>query len=200
VARKHIVVVGSVNLDLVCFAPRIPSPGETISGATFQTFNGRKVANQAVAVAKLGHPVAMVAKVNTDEFGKRLHQGLKDAGVGVRAVTQSSKATCGVAIITTDSRGDNSIVVVPGANDEPRPRDLEAASGIIRSAGIILTQLEIPFETVEALSRLARQSAVPLMLDPAPARELPNSFLRAVTYLTPNETETGCCVAQVVTD
>jgi len=95
-----------------------------------------------------------------------------------------------VAIITTDSRGDNSIVVVPGANGELRPRDLEAASATIRSAGIILTQLEIPFETVEALARLAGRSGVPLMLDPAPARKLPRSLLKAVTFLTPNETET----------
>jgi ribokinase len=190
VARKHIVVVGSVNLDFVCSAPRIPSPGETIPGATFQTFNGGKGANQAVAVAKLGHPVAMVAKVSNDEFGNRLHKGLKDAGVGVRAVTHCSRVSCGVAIITTDSRGDNSIVVVPGANGELRPRDLENASAIIRSAGIILTQLEIPFETVEALARLAGRSAVPLMLDPAPARKLPPSLLRAVTFLTLNETET----------
>jgi ribokinase len=190
VARKHIVVVGSVNLDFVCSAPRIPSPGETIAGTSFQTFDGGKGANQAVAVARLGYPVAMVAKVSDDEFGDRLHKGLKHAGVGVRAVTRCSRASCGVAMITTDSRGDNSIVVVPGANGEFRPGDLEAASATIRSAGIILTQLEIPYETVEALARLAGRSAVPLMLDPAPARKLPGSLLRAVTFLTPNETET----------
>jgi len=186
---KPIVVVGSVNLDFVCTAPRIPLPGETISGTSFQTFHGGKGANQAVAAAKLGHPVAMVGKVSDDEFGNRLRKGLKDAGVKVRAVTNCPGVPCGVAIITTDSRGDNSIVVVPGANGELRPRDVENALGIIRTAGIILTQLEIPFETVEALARLASRSGVPLMLDPAPARKLPHSFLKTVTYLTPNETE-----------
>jgi ribokinase len=105
-------VVGSVNLDFVCSAPRIPSPGETISGTSFQPFNGGKGANQAVAVAKLAYPVAMVAKASKDEFGNRLHQGLRDAGVGVVAVTLCSRASCGAAIITTNPRGDNSIVFV----------------------------------------------------------------------------------------
>jgi ribokinase len=189
-ARKHMVVVGSVNLDFVCSAPSIPSAGETISGTNFQTFHGGKGANQAVAIAKLGYSVSMVAKVSEDEFGNRLRKGLKDAGVGIEAVTSAPGAACGAAIITTDARGNNSIVVVPGANGEVRPRDIENAAGIICSAGMILTQLEIPLASVEALAKLACRSAVPLMLDPAPARKLPRSLLAAVTFLTPNETET----------
>lgn len=186
--RKHIVVVGSVNLDFVCSAAKIPCPGETISGKTFHTFNGGKGANQAVAVAKLGHPVAMVAKVSDDEFGERLRKGLKFAGVRIESVTRSPDASCGVAMIITDATGNNSIVVVPGANGELRPHDLERAGAVIRAAGMILAQLEVPFETVEALAGMAAKYRLPLMLDPAPARKLPRSLLRAVTYLTPNET------------
>lgn len=189
--RRPIVVVGSVNLDLVCAGKRIPAPGETIRGDKFQTFHGGKGANQAVAVARLGYPVAMVAKVGSDDFGRRLRQGLRAEEVGVRAVSTAQDTASGVALITVDCKGQNSITVVPGANDQLHPRDLEAALPQLRSAGIILTQLEIPMETVEYLATLAQRHQIPLMLDPAPARPIPRKLLRCVTYLTPNETETA---------
>jgi ribokinase len=192
VNRKHrpIVVVGSINLDLVCRGKRIPAPGETLSADEFHTFNGGKGANQAVAVARLGHPVSMIGKVGDAEFGQRLRDGLKAAGVNAQAVETAKGTSSGVALITVDHRGQNSISVVPGANARVMPEDLDRWTPRLRSAGMILAQLEIPLQTVEYLAELAEQFAVPLMLDPAPARKLPRTLLRRVTFLTPNEAET----------
>ncbi|PYX84568.1 MAG: ribokinase [Acidobacteria bacterium] len=178
---KRIVIVGSINLDLVASADRVPVAGETISGQTFQTFFGGKGANQAVAVARLRYPVSMVAKVGDDTFGPQLRKALRDAGVDVKAV-KTVKGSSGVALIATGSRGENSIIVIPGANGKVLPRDLDHHKSLITSAGMLLTQLESPLETVEYLGRLAKKFDVPLMLDPAPARSLPE--------ITPNETET----------
>lgn len=186
--KKPIVVVGSINLDLVVGADRIPRVGETVAGKTFHTFFGGKGANQAVAAAKLGYPVAMVGCVGADAFGAQLVKGLKGAGVdttGVSAVNGPS----GVALITTSSHGDNNIVVVPGANDHLEPALLENAASLLEHAGMLLTQLEIPFDTVDYLARFAERNNIPLMLDPAPARDLPLSLLRRVSWITPNETE-----------
>ena len=186
---RSIVIVGSVNLDLVCTGKKIPAPGETVTGDRFQTFHGGKGANQAVAVGRLGHPVSMIAKVGDDDFGKRLRQGLRDAGVNVRSVATARGTASGVALISVDRKGQNSITVIPGANGTLMPQDLEGSLPHLRSAGIILTQLETPLETVEHLCELAQRFEVPLMLDPAPVRKLSRKVLRQVTYLTPNETE-----------
>lgn len=189
-ASSSIVVVGSINIDLVSTGKRIPAPGETLKGDKFQTFHGGKGANQAVAVARLGHPVSMVGKVGDDEFGARLRQGLRAAQVNVRAVSTAKASASGVALISVDSKGQNSITVIPGANDQLLPKDLEQCLPQIRSAGILLTQLETPMETVEYLCELASRFQVPVILDPAPARAIPRRILRNITFLTPNETET----------
>lgn len=188
-ALKPIVVVGSVNLDLVSTCARLPLPGETVGGMSFQMFEGGKGANQAVAVARLGHPAAIVAKIGDDEFGSRLRAALKAAGVSVRAVGVETGVSSGVATISTDKQGQNNIVVVPGANGRLLPSDLDGATTLLRNAGMILTQLEIPIDTVEYLSRLAVKFQVPLMLDPSPAQPLRRQLFKNITYLTPNETE-----------
>ncbi|HVT98864.1 MAG TPA: ribokinase [Acidobacteriaceae bacterium] len=187
---SSIVVVGSINLDLVCTGERIPAPGETLKGNRFQTFHGGKGANQAVAVARLGHPVNIIGKVGDDDFGDRLRRGLRDAHVGVRNVFTVSGVSSGVALITVDAAGQNSITVIPGANGQLLPRDLEKSLPQLRSAAIILTQLEIPMETVEYLCATARRFNIPVVLDPAPAGPIPRRILRNVAWLTPNETET----------
>src|SRR6185503_5333938 len=190
---KPIVVVGSINLDLVARAHHIPRPGETIIGSDFQTFYGGKGANQAVAAAKLGHPTFMVGNVGDDSFGSELRQALKDVGVktdGVKTVPGSS----GVALITIGSGGENNIVVVPGANALLTPDQLEEAAPVLRQAGFILAQLEIPLDTVEYLGEFAAKNEIPLMLDPAPARDLPAALLKNVNWLTPNESETEILV------
>jgi ribokinase len=188
--NRPIVVAGSINLDLVSIGKRIPAPGETVKGDTFHTFHGGKGANQAVAAARLQYPVSMIGKVGADDFGKRLLQGLRAEGINVRGVSAAASSASGVAMISVDAKGQNSITVVPGANDELLPRDLEKCLPLLRSAGIILTQLEIPMESVEYLSSVAQRHKIPFMLDPAPARSIPRGLLRRVTYLTPNETET----------
>ncbi len=185
---QRIVVVGSINLDLVAATPRIPIAGETVAGLSFQTFPGGKGANQAVAAARLGASVSMVGKLGTDAFGSQLRESLEASQVntdGVDTVPGSS----GVALITIDHCGQNAITVVAGANAELSPSDLDAHLDMIRNADILLTQLEIPHDTVEYLATIARREQIPLMLDPAPARALPESLLRDVEWLTPNETE-----------
>ena len=197
---KPIVVVGSVNLDLVCTGRRIPAPGETVTGDQFQTFHGGKGANQAVAIGRLGYPVSMVAKVGDDEFGGRLRQGLKDARVDVTNVGKARRTASGVALISVDARGQNSITVLPGANGRLLPRDLDKALPRLRSAGMILAQFEVPMETVEHLAEIAKRYDIPFMLDPAPARPIPHSVLGCVTYLTPNESEACVLCGTVIGD
>ncbi len=186
---KKIVVVGSINLDLVARVARMPSEGETLTGESFAMVPGGKGANQAVGVARLGGDVTMVGRLGCDGFAETLRGGLVDAGVGVGCVEHVGTSS-GVALITVSGTGGNSIVVVPGANAELRRDDLDDYEEEFRGAGIILAQLEIPIETVEHLGRIAARLEVPLMLDPAPARELSAELLRAVTWLTPNEGET----------
>ena len=187
--QKPILVVGSINLDLVVGADHIPQAGETIIGNSYNTFYGGKGANQAVAVAKLGYPLAMAGNVGNDAFGTQLRNGLEDAGVDTTYVNTVEGAS-GVALITTGRGGENNIVVVPGANGHLTPKQLEKAATILEHAGFLLTQLEIPLETVEYLAQFAVRHNIPLMLDPAPARELPGNLLRKVSWITPNETET----------
>ena len=186
---KRIVVVGSINLDLVAATPRIPTVGETVAGLSFRTFPGGKGANQAVAAARLGGAVSMVGKLGADAFGVQLRESLEESNVNTEAV-EVVPGSSGVALITTDPQGENAITVVAGANAHLSPADLDANISLIRSAGILLTQLEIPLETVEYLAAMAAQERIPLVLDPAPARFLPLSLLKSVDWLTPNETET----------
>ncbi len=186
--KKSIVVVGSINLDLVAVAARIPSVGETVIGTDFQIHPGGKGANQAVAVARLGYPVQMIGRVGDDVFGGQLRAHLESSGVGTAGVLPSSGAS-GVALIVVSAKGENSIVVAPGANARLTPKDLEANLPLIKEAGLVLTQLEIPPETIERLAEICAHEKVPLILDPAPARELPRSVLEAAAWFTPNETE-----------
>lgn len=186
---ERIVVVGSVNLDLVAATQRIPLAGETVSGSSFQTFPGGKGANQAVAAAKLGASVSLVGKLGTDAFGVQLRKSLEESGVDTGAISYAPGSS-GVALITTGGKGENAITVVGGANAQLVPADLDARLDLIRSAEIILTQLETPLDTVEHLAELARHEGISLMLDPAPARPLPASLLKSVEWLTPNESET----------
>ena len=185
---KPIVVVGSINMDLVATAHHIPAPGETILGTGFQTHPGGKGANQAVAVARLGYPVSMLGCLGSDDIGRQMRDYLTTSGVSTSAIGQVPGSS-GVALITVSEKGDNSIVVAPGANSHFTPAFLATHADLIRSAAIVLAQLEIPLETVLALAQLCQESQVPLILDPAPALELPHDLFPALTWITPNETE-----------
>lgn len=191
VASKPILVVGSINLDLVISVKKLPAVGETVTGHDFGTFYGGKGANQAVAVARLGRPVSMIGRVGNDDFGRRLRQALRTSGVETAAVRVAPKAPSGTALITVESGGSNSIAIFAGANGELKPKDIERELALVRSAGLILAQLEIPVETVDCLASVAMRHGIPLVLDPAPARPLPARLLKKVAWLTPNETETG---------
>jgi len=175
-------------MDLVSIAPRIPAAGETLLGSSFQMHPGGKGANQAVAVARLGYPVQLIGKLGSDMFGERLRTHLQNVGVGVAGV-ETVDGPSGIAAITVASTGDNCIVVTPGANAAVSPEYVQQHLPLIRSAGMVLAQLEIPLESVERLAEICSQEQIPLMLDPAPARALSGHLLRRVRWFTPNETE-----------
>ena len=193
---KPIVVVGSINIDLVARPERIPLAGATVRSSDFQIHPGGKGANQAVAVARLGYPVRMIGNVGSDAFAEELRAQLVRSGVDVSSV-QTLKGPSGVAMIAVAPNGENAIVVTPGANALLSPKDLDDNVDAIREAGVVLTQLEIPLETVQYLGTLCVRLGVPLILDPAPARALPADLLHRVSWLTPNETEIGCCITEM---
>jgi len=166
-----------------------------VLGTGFQIHPGGKGANQAVAVARLGYPVWMLGRLGNDSFGAQLRTQMQAAGVDCSGVA-TSEGSSGVAVILVSSRGENCIVVAPGANAKFTPRDVEASLPIIRRAGMVLVQLEIPIEVVECLATLCQREGVPLMLDPAPAQKLPAEVLRKVTWFTPNESEAAFYVGE----
>ena len=186
--RKKIVIVGSITMDLVTRTPQIPRIGQTLIGTGFETTPGGKGANQAVAAARLGYPVAMVAKVGTDVYGPQLLENLAHAGVDTAAMAQV-EGSSGLAPMFVAESGENSIVVVPGANGKMDREAVDRQAALIRSAGIVLCQLEIPIETLSYTLALCAEAGVPVMLDPAPAAPLPEVVFSQVAWFTPNETE-----------
>jgi len=196
----RVTVVGSLNMDLVVRAPRIPRPGETIIGGEFRTVPGGKGANQAVAAARLGAQVAMVGRVGGDAFGGLLLENLAAAGVDHTFVTRDPQAATGVALIEVDDAGQNSIVVVSGANMRLAPADVEAAAAAIGVADVLLLQLESPLETVTRAAQVAHARGVTVILNPAPARPVPDGLLGLVDVLIPNESETALLTGLPVGD
>jgi len=185
----HIVVVGSLNMDLVVRAPRHPQPGETILGGDFRTFPGGKGANQAVAAARLGAAVQMIGRVGADAFGAALLQTLAQDGVDTRHVPRDQEAPTGVALITLNAAGQNTIVVAPGANARLTPQDVVAAEAAFASAAVLLLQLECPLPAVAQAIELAKQHGAQVVLNPAPAQPLDAALLAKVDYLLPNQSE-----------
>ena len=187
---SKIVIVGSSNTDMVLKTARFPKPGETIIGEDFFVFQGGKGANQAVAAARLGSNVAFICKLGNDEFGKNAIQYYRNEGIDVRGVFVDNTASTGVAVITVNGDGENSIVVASGANNHLNVEDLQNAHGIMESSDWILTQLEIPVATIEYLAGYAREYRKKLILNPAPATTLPSTVYEGLFLITPNETET----------
>lgn len=184
----HVTVVGSINMDIVVTAERLPAPGETILGTDVQRFGGGKGANQALAAARMGAGVAMVGKVGTDEAGRTLVGELLRAGVEIGRIGRADGPT-GTAIITVAADGVNTIVVVPAANHRLTPEDVEAARETIATSDALLLQLEVPMETVVAAAAAARAAGVPVFLNPSPVQPLPAALLDGLAYLVVNETE-----------
>jgi ribokinase len=186
--RKPIVVVGSINMDLVTRTPRIPLAGQTLIGSAFTTTPGGKGANQAVAIARLGYPVHMIGAVGEDVLGQALLDNLASAGVNILSIAQVDGPS-GVAPILVADSGENSIVVVQGANGKVDPASIDRHAELIRSAGMVLCQLELPMDTINHTLALCAKAGVPLMLDPAPAAPLADSVWNQIAWFTPNETE-----------
>jgi ribokinase len=181
-----VVVVGSINYDISVFTKRHPEPGETLVGTGHLFGAGGKGANQAVAAARLGAKVALVGRVGDDEWGSSLVENLKSEGVDTRGVGVDSDAATGIAVITIDAEGENTIVGSPGANAELSPDHISENASVIAGASVVLSQLEVPQATVAAAAGLASGTFI---LNPAPAQDLPESLLERVDILVPNRTE-----------
>ena len=191
-----IVVIGSINMDLVLRVPRMPLPGETLTGGAFRTIPGGKGANQAVACARMsgkpeagGQQVAMVACVGDDEFGATLRAALVSDGIIDSHVTTVPGVASGIASILVDDNGQNSIVLAGGANDCLSPAHIDAARELIEQSDIVVLQLEVPMATVVHAIKLARSLGKTVVLNPAPAAKVPADVLALVDYLIPNEIE-----------
>jgi ribokinase len=187
-----IVIIGSINMDLICRTRHIPRGGETVLGEHFMTVPGGKGANQAVAAAKLaarGSSVHLVGRVGDDDFGQRLLNGLKQHNVITNRITVSEGVSSGVAMILVDRRGENFITVVSGANARVLPADINAAEDLIQQASVVVLQLEIPLATVRHAIAMCRRHQVFVILDPAPAPQKMPRSLYQVDLFTPNQSE-----------
>jgi ribokinase len=187
-SRKPIVVVGSVTMDMVTLTPQIPRIGQTVIGTSFSTTPGGKGANQAVAAARLGYPVQFLGKVGDDIYGPQLIENLSRAGVDTSAM-ETAPGPSGLAPIFLAEGGQNAIVVVPGANSHVDSAYVDKHIEVIHNAGMVLCQLELPIATIDHTLFLCEELGVPVMLDPAPAADLPEHVWGRLTWFTPNETE-----------
>lgn len=188
--RTPIYVIGSSNTDMVVKTERLPRPGETILGGTFQTVPGGKGANQAVAAARLGGNVSFVACLGNDLFGQQALARFKNEGIDTRFVSFDSVAPSGVALINVDDTGENCIAVAPGSNSNLDPLLLKSFVDALTNPALVLVQLEIPIATVEFIIKQCANKSVPLILNPAPAALVNNSLWPYLFAITPNESET----------
>lgn len=197
--QPSIVVVGSTNTDMVIKAGHLPAPGETILGGDFFMNPGGKGANQSVAAQRLGGNVTFIAKTGNDIFGKQSLQLFREEGIKTDLMVVDPAKPSGVALITLDKKAENTIVVASGANATLVQDDLQNAAETIRSASIVMMQLEIPLETVEYVAEMAKSDNVTVILNPAPACPLPASLLQNISMITPNEKEAEMLSGIVIT-
>lgn len=187
--EKNILVIGSFVMDLVTKVPRAPIAGETVLGTDFKNYPGGKGANQAIAAARLGGNVTMIGKLGADAFGNEILKVLKDANVNHQYVKQVEGHPTGIGSIVLEENGENRIIVVPGANHLLKAENLDEYIDAFKKADILLVQFELDFEMNKRAIEIAYELGVPVLLNPAPGRELDEELLSKVTYLTPNETE-----------
>ena len=186
--KKRILVIGSSNTDMTVRSATLPKPGETVLGGDFRMGPGGKGANQAVAARLLGGDVTFVCKLGRDMFGEGASKHYESCGLDTSKILWSDKPS-GVALITVDSKAENSIVVASGANADVTVSDIDSVADIIKSSGILLLQLEIPMDAVVRAAEIAFEAGVRVVLNPAPATSLPAELLKCVSILIPNETE-----------
>lgn len=187
--KPPIFVIGSSNTDMVIKADHLPQPGETILGGIFFMNPGGKGANQAVAAARLNGNVTFICKTGNDIFGKQSIQLFEAEGINTRFILSDDKNPSGVALITVDKNAENCIAVASGANATLTPKDIENATAEIAGAAIVLMQLEIPVDTVNWVAAFAAANNVKVILNPAPACELPETFFKNIAIITPNKRE-----------
>lgn len=197
---SNILVVGSLNMDLVVRMPAIPRPGETLLGGRFATFPGGKGANQAVAAARLGSHVSMIGKVGGDTFGEQMLQIIKKEGIDTRFIGVDPQSATGVALITVDAQGQNSISVASGANFALTAEEVRQAWDQIPAVDLLVMPLETPLETIQTAAQIAKARQVRVILNPAPARDLDEGLLRAVDVLVPNQSEAERLTGQTIDD
>lgn len=196
-----IVVFGSINMDMIAQTPRFPKPGETLIGTHFITLPGGKGANQAVATAKLGRSTYFVGRVGGDSLGRDLLRRLEQFNINTQGVLIDKNTTSGVAMINVERAGENTIIVIPGANGNIDHSDVTRLEKILLKASLLLLQLEIPLEAVKIAAREAQELGVTVMLDPAPAPEkLPDSLYPLIDIITPNQTEAAKLVGFPLSD
>jgi ribokinase len=198
--RNSVVVIGSSNTDMILRVARVPRPGETLLGGLYSTAPGGKGANQAVAAARAGGSVAFVARLGRDALGDEAMAGFKREGMTLSHIVRDPSRPSGVALIFVGADGENSIGVAGGANQRLSARDVAAARGLIAGARVLLLQLETPLATVRAAADLGSRAGIEVILNPAPAQDLPDSLLRKITLLTPNETEASMLTGIDVVD
>jgi len=199
--HAKVVVVGSLNMDLVARAQRLPRAGETLPGEAFFTAPGGKGANQAVAVARLGGSVAMVGNIGDDAYGQQLRKALEREGVDCQAVSVCQGVSSGVALITVDAASQNCIVIIPGGNGLLTPQMVQRFDTLLQAADVIICQLEVPAETVAWALARGHELGKRVILNPAPATgPLPSTWFGHIDYLTPNESEAEALTGIAVTD
>jgi ribokinase len=198
--NKNILVIGSSNTDLVIQTSHFPEPGETVIGGEFNTFAGGKGANQAVAACRLGGKVTFVAKLGKDGFGQEALNGFKKEGIITTHIYIDTSLPSGVASIILNEKGQNTIVVAPGANNALTEEDIELTKDAISEADIVLIQLEVPLATVIFAIKLAFHLGKRVILNPAPATSLPDEIYPFIDLITPNETEAGILLGMKVID
>lgn len=199
VSQALIVVIGSINLDLTLRVARLPRPGETLIATSLSRTVGGKGANQASAIARLNGAVEMIGAIGTDQEAEILRESLRTSGVGVDGI-MAVPGTSGLAMVVVDDLGENCILYSPGANHCIERSKLSISEQTLASASFLLTQLEMPPDIIEEVCDRAAQHRTPLMLDPAPARELPRTLLEKITWFTPNESEASYYLGKPVPD
>lgn len=180
------IVFGSINMDLAVKVPRLPQKGETLAGNSFSTTGGGKGANQAVALARLGVETALIGRVGDDNFGTTLIENLTKNGVQTEKIKVDNRASTGIAMITVEESGENQIIIVSGANGKMDDSDLSILRELLPFSSYLLLQLEIPLPVVVKAIAIAQSLSIPVILDPAPAHQLPEEIYPSINIITPN--------------
>ena len=197
---EKILVIGSTNMDIIAMVDHLPVPGETVGNGNLARAHGGKGANQAVAAARAGGKVTFITCIGEDDDGKKMHDSFREDGINTDQVSIIPEVPTGTALIFVDRNGENCIAVAPGANNYLSNAIIDQAEALIKDSDLVLLQLEIPFETIQHICKLASRHQKRIILNPAPARKLDEDVLGSLEYLVLNETEAEIIAGQKVTD